>query len=126
MLGITIDEGSNEGVFVSSVSKDSLASQVGLQVGDQILEVYGVNVRSCGKENAARVMSNRSNTLDMKVQFNPEYLHQGHHGSGQYHRIGKEEEEDSEESGMCAGLVSTIFFPSTAAPCSSSFFFFLR
>lgn len=103
MLGITIDEGSNEGVFVSTVSKDSLASQVGLQVGDQILEVYGVNVRSCGKENAARVMSNRSNTLDMKVQFNPEYFPQTHHGhssprQGQYHVMDKEEEEEESDS----------------------------
>ena len=41
--------------------------QVGLQIGDQILEVYGVNVRSCGMETAARVLSSRRNTFDMKV-----------------------------------------------------------
>ena len=48
--------------------------QVGLQIGDQILEVYGVNVRSCGMETAARVLSSRRNTFEMKVQFNPGQL----------------------------------------------------
>ena len=33
------------GVFVSSVSSNSLADQAGLQVGDQLLEVCGINLR---------------------------------------------------------------------------------
>lgn len=65
-----------KGVFVSSVTENSLAFQVGLQVGDQLLEVCGLNLRACGKERAALVLHQVGNTITMKVQFNPvEYHH---------------------------------------------------
>ena len=79
-LGITISEGSagtsKKGVFVSSVSENSLAYQVGLQVGDQLLDVCGLNLRAVGKKEAAMVLHQVRDTITMKVQFNPvEYHH---------------------------------------------------
>lgn len=38
-LGIQISCGAGGGIFVSSVTKNSLAAQAGLQVGDHLLEV---------------------------------------------------------------------------------------
>ena len=38
-LGIQIESGSNCGIFVSSVSDNSLANKAGIQIGDQLLEV---------------------------------------------------------------------------------------
>ncbi len=57
-LGITIEEGSGvaRGVFVASVNPNSIAALAGLQVGDQLLDVCGINLRTCGKEQAALVL----------------------------------------------------------------------
>ena len=38
-LGILIDPSSTGGIFVSSVSENSLAAHAGIEVGDQLLEV---------------------------------------------------------------------------------------
>ena len=38
-LGIQIESGSNCGIFVSSVSDNSLANKAGIQIRDQLLEV---------------------------------------------------------------------------------------
>ncbi|KAK9888296.1 hypothetical protein WA026_000556 [Henosepilachna vigintioctopunctata] len=45
-LGIQINCLQGGGIFVSTVSDNSLASQVGLQIGDQLLEVCGINMRN--------------------------------------------------------------------------------
>ena len=80
-LGIMIQEGavggassagSAGGVFVSSVSTNSLASQAGLQVGDQLLEVCGINLRMANYDQAAQVLHRVGNSIDIKVQFNPD------------------------------------------------------
>ena len=46
------------------------------QVGDQLLEVCGINLRNAGKEQAALVLHHSSSTITMKVQFNPVDYHQ--------------------------------------------------
>ena len=38
-LGIKIAEQPGTGIFITSVSPDSLAAEVGIEVGDQIIEV---------------------------------------------------------------------------------------
>ena len=38
-LGFQIQKGSSGGIFVSSVSQNSLASHAGIEIGDQLLEV---------------------------------------------------------------------------------------
>ena len=60
------------GVFVSSVSQNSLADQAGLQVGDQLLEVSGINLRRANYNLAAQVLHRVGNSIDIKVQFNPD------------------------------------------------------
>ncbi|XP_041982203.1 disks large homolog 5 isoform X2 [Aricia agestis] len=63
---------SGGGVFVSTVNDNSLASQVGLQVGDQLLEVCGINMRSATYTLAASVLRQIGNSITMLVQFSPE------------------------------------------------------
>ncbi|XP_063537003.1 disks large homolog 5 [Cydia strobilella] len=63
---------SSGGVFVSTVNDNSLASQVGLQVGDQLLEVCGINMRSATYSLAASVLRQIGNSITMLVQYSPE------------------------------------------------------
>ena len=83
------------GVFVSSVSQNSLADQAGLQVGDQLLEVSGINLRRANYNLAAQVLHRVGNSIDIKVQFNPDKY-------DKYSQLlecsdSEEEEESSEE-----------------------------
>lgn len=72
-LGIQISCPPNSGgVFVSSVTEHSLASQVGLQVGDQLLEVCGINMRSATYKLAANVLRQCGNSITMLVQYSPD------------------------------------------------------
>lgn len=56
---------------MSSVHQSSLAAQVGLQVGDQLLEVCGINMRSATYQLAARVLHQCGDSITMLVQYNP-------------------------------------------------------
>lgn len=72
-LGIKIRCRNNGGgVFVSNVGENSIASQVGLQIGDQLLEVCGINMRLATYELAANVLRQCGNSITMLVQYNPE------------------------------------------------------
>jgi C-terminal processing protease CtpA/Prc len=111
-LGITIEDGSNKGVFVSSVSEHSLASQVGLQVGDQLLDVCGINLRTSNKERAALVLAQVGNSIRMKVQFNPDEFHGSMEGVARREsEEEEEEEEDEEQSGINVSSDCTGFRP---------------
>ncbi|KAG7311968.1 hypothetical protein JYU34_001392 [Plutella xylostella] len=70
------------GVFVSTVNENSLASQVGLQVGDQLLEVCGINMRSATYTLAANVLRQCGNSITMLVQYSPEKYKDEVEGSG--------------------------------------------
>lgn len=72
-LGISIGTGKdNRGIFVSHVGENSIASQVGLQIGDQLLEFCGINMRSATYELAAKILRQCGNSITMLVQYNPE------------------------------------------------------
>lgn len=71
-LGINICCRNNRGVFVSHVGENSIASQVGLQIGDQLLEFCGINMRSATYDLAAKFLRQCGNSITMLVQFNPE------------------------------------------------------
>ncbi|XP_055386294.1 disks large homolog 5 [Condylostylus longicornis] len=72
-LGITILCNNNgNGIFVSSVQEKSIASRAGLQIGDQLLEVCGINMRQATSEMAAQVLRQCGNSITMLVQYNPE------------------------------------------------------
>ena len=75
-LGIKIEEvniqGEMAGIFISSVSGASLAARVGLHVGDQLLEVCGINLRTAKYQHAAQVLQTAGKSVDIKVQFNPD------------------------------------------------------
>lgn len=71
-LGIQISCLESGGVFVSTVSEHSLASRVGLQIGDQLLEVCGINMRSATYQLAANVLRQCGNSITMLVQYSPE------------------------------------------------------
>lgn len=71
-LGISIRCRNNRGIFVSHVGENSIASQVGLQVGDQLLEFCGINMRSATYDQAAKFLRQCGNSITMLVQYNPE------------------------------------------------------
>lgn len=78
-LGIQIECGranngkiNSPGIFVSCVNEGSLAKKVGLKVGDQLLEICGINMRSANKDAAASVLRQCGQTVMMKVQYNPD------------------------------------------------------
>ncbi|XP_069186254.1 disks large homolog 5 isoform X4 [Procambarus clarkii] len=75
-LGIQIRCLENGGVFVSSVTVNSLASQAGLCIGDQLLEVCGINMRSANKQSASTVLSQCGTSVFMRVQYNPDKYHE--------------------------------------------------
>ncbi|XP_063983866.1 disks large homolog 5-like isoform X4 [Diachasmimorpha longicaudata] len=71
-LGIRIFCLEKKGVFVSAVSENSLASKVGLQIGDQLLDVCGINLRTADYPSAAKVLRDaRTGAITMQVQYNP-------------------------------------------------------
>ncbi|XP_002069223.3 disks large homolog 5 [Drosophila willistoni] len=72
-LGITIQCNNNGGgIFVSTVADKSTAMRAGLQVGDQLLEVCGINMRAATQEIAANVLRQCGDSFTMLVQYNPE------------------------------------------------------
>ena len=97
-VGGATSTGSAGGVFVSSVSTNSLASQAGLQVGDQLLEVCGINLRMANYDQAAQVLHRVGNSIDIKVQFNPDKFHiEEGSDSGEESESSEEEDEEEEE-----------------------------
>ncbi|XP_076459748.1 disks large homolog 5-like [Babylonia areolata] len=71
-VGFQIQGGPAGGIFVSAVNDNSLASQAGLVIGDQLLEVCGINMRNATHEHAVTVLRQCRDNIRMKVQFNPE------------------------------------------------------
>ncbi|KAK7112713.1 hypothetical protein V1264_012124 [Littorina saxatilis] len=80
-VGFQIQRGPAGGIFVSSVNDNSLASQAGLEIGDQLLEVCGINMRNATHEHAVTVLRQCGDNLSMKVQYNPEKYMDGHDSS---------------------------------------------
>ncbi|RUS73670.1 hypothetical protein EGW08_018576, partial [Elysia chlorotica] len=71
-VGFKIQGGPSGGIFVSSVNDNSLAAQAGLVIGDQLLEVCGINMRNANYEHAVTVLRQCDDNLTMKVQYNPD------------------------------------------------------
>ncbi|CAH1793992.1 unnamed protein product [Owenia fusiformis] len=87
-LGIQIQT-RNGGVFVSNVVEGSLAQQACMTVGDQILDVCGVNLRNANQEHATRVMQGLGDNITMKVQYNPKkYTDSEDSASGDVQSVG--------------------------------------
>nr|XP_057931420.1 harmonin-like isoform X4 [Doryrhamphus excisus] len=65
-MGISISSGPTQkpGIYISNVKAGSLSAEVGLQVGDQIVEVNGVDFTNVDHKEAVRVLkSSRSLTI---------------------------------------------------------------
>ncbi|XP_012987125.4 harmonin isoform X2 [Esox lucius] len=65
-MGISVSSGPTQkpGIYVSNVKPGSLAAEVGLQIGDQIVEVNGVDFTNLDHKEAVRVLkSSRSLTI---------------------------------------------------------------
>ncbi|XP_053576631.1 harmonin isoform X3 [Bombina bombina] len=65
-MGCSISSGPSQkpGIFISNVKPGSISSEVGLEIGDQIVEVNGVDFSSLDHKEAVRVLkSSRSLTL---------------------------------------------------------------
>lgn len=71
-LGITIQCNEGGGIFVSSVTSNSIASRAGLRCGDQLLEVCGINMRDANYKIAAKILHQCGNTISMLAQYCPD------------------------------------------------------
>lgn len=73
-LGIRILRTLNDqkGVFVEAVTEGSLAQQAGICIGDQIIDICGINMRTADYENAAKVLKQCRDPIQMLVQKNCE------------------------------------------------------
>ncbi|NXY32651.1 USH1C protein, partial [Pomatorhinus ruficollis] len=67
-MGCSISSGPTQkpGIFISNVKPDSLSAEVGLEVGDQIVEVNGVDFSNVDHKEAVRVLKS-SRTLTVSV-----------------------------------------------------------
>jgi hypothetical protein len=59
----------NGGIYVSMVKEVSLAAKSGMVVGDQLLEVGPINLRSASYDEAKKVLLSAGHTLDMRLQY---------------------------------------------------------
>ncbi|KAL1497435.1 hypothetical protein ABEB36_008409 [Hypothenemus hampei] len=100
-LGIQIAD--TGGIFVSTVAEGSLASRVGLQIGDQLLEVCGINMRNATYNLAASVLMQCGNSITLLVQYSPEKFREMTEGteslSGSSSNADDDEDEDDEGEG---------------------------
>ncbi|XP_018325504.1 disks large homolog 5 [Agrilus planipennis] len=100
-LGIQINCPESGGIFVSTVNDNSLASRVGLQIGDQLLEVCGINMRNATYNLAANVLRQCGNSITMLVQYSPD----------KYNEL--------QDSGSCSGSSSNDEGDGEPTPCNS-------
>lgn len=74
-IGIFWNE-KNGSIFVSAVSENSIAAQAGIQVGDQLLDINGVNMRCQATRKIASTVlcqtKKSEDDLKIRVQFNPD------------------------------------------------------
>lgn len=100
-LGIQINCPQTGGIFVSTVNENSLASRVGLQIGDQLLEVCGINMRNATYNLAANVLRQCGNSITMLVQYSPDKYHEleGDAESCSGSTSNSEEEDEEEADG---------------------------
>ncbi|KAF7278190.1 hypothetical protein GWI33_008684 [Rhynchophorus ferrugineus] len=97
-LGIQIAD--TGGIFVSTVTEGSLASRVGLQIGDQLLEVCGINMRNATYNLAANVLRQCGNSITMLVQYSPDKYHEiGGGGDSLSGTSSNEDDDDDEDEG---------------------------
>ncbi|KAJ8318863.1 hypothetical protein KUTeg_003954 [Tegillarca granosa] len=80
-VGFSIEGGRAGGIFVSGVNENSQAKEAGLVIGDQLLEICGINMRTASKEQAAHILQQCGNNLSLLVQFNPEEYNNSSGGS---------------------------------------------
>lgn len=66
--------GQNREVFVSTVMESSIADKAGLVVGDQILDVCGINLRAATYEEAKTVLLGAGSAITMQVQYRGTYV----------------------------------------------------
>lgn len=100
-LGIQINCLPNGGIFVSTVSDNSLASRVGLQIGDQLLEVCGINMRNATYNLAASVLRQCGNSITMLVQYSPDKYNELEGSASCSGESSCNEEDDENEATPC-------------------------
>lgn len=69
-MGVSLLGGNAYGIFIHSVQKGSIADDVSLRVGDQILEYNGTDLRRATAEYAAFEMAKPADKVSAIVQYN--------------------------------------------------------
>lgn len=73
-LGITVLRNDRGALFVTGVKKHSAAYNVGLRIGDQLLEVNEVDLRNASHRTASDILKQCMNSITMLVQYNPDNM----------------------------------------------------
>ncbi|ERL84448.1 disks large homolog 5 [Dendroctonus ponderosae] len=94
-LGIQIAD--TGGIFVSTVTEGSLASRVGLQIGDQLLEVCGINMRNATYNLAASVLMQCGDSITLLVQYSPEKFREMTEGAESLSGTSSNEDDEDDE-----------------------------
>jgi C-terminal processing protease CtpA/Prc len=116
-LGIQIncDTQGTGGVFVSQVNENSLAALAGLLVGDQLLEICGINMRNANYTLAANVLRQCGDTIRMLVQYNPDKYKETEEADSDDADVDEDEDMEDEDEDDTGPNDST----STSTPQSS-------
>jgi C-terminal processing protease CtpA/Prc len=102
-------------VFVSQVNENSLAALAGLLVGDQLLEICGINMRNANYTLAANVLRQCGDTIRMLVQYNPDKYKETEEADSDDADVDEDEDMEDEDEDDTGPNDST----STSTPQSS-------
>ena len=69
-LGVSLVGGNAYGIFINTVQEESIADNVGLRVGDQILDYNGTDLRRATAEYAAFILAKPADKVTATVQYN--------------------------------------------------------
>lgn len=73
-LGIQITVCDSGRVFVSMVNDNSTARKAGMQIGDQLLEICGINMRKATYQLASNILRQCGDSIRLLVEYNPDSM----------------------------------------------------
>ena len=113
-MGINITPITSGGVLVCNVAEGSLAAQAGLLVGDQLLEICGINMRNATYTLAANVLRQCGDNIRMLVQYQPDKFREDENDSDAADPDEDDDMDDADEDDTAANDST-----STSTPQSS-------
>lgn len=107
--------GNAYGIFIHSVQKASIADEVGLRIGDQILEFNGTDLRHATAEYAAFELAKPNDRVSAVVQFNIQKFNQikDKPGDSFYIKVGFDRNIESNDSELAFTKDEVLYVDNT-------------